>query len=65
MTRRKLLQLCWSKLEALGTMIDRERSTYFAWLGMPETILSLFASNFHSECVTIARGKIEYVGTRS
>jgi SAM-dependent methyltransferase len=65
MTRRKLLQRCWRKIEALGTMIDREQATYFAWLGMPEVILSTFAAHFESERVNISRGKIEYVGIRS
>ncbi len=65
LSRLKPVQLCSAKFEAFATMVERERETYFAWLGMPETILKSFNSNFHPEHQRIHLGKIEYVGIRA
>lgn len=64
LSRQGLVQRCWSKIEALHTMIDRERATYFAWLGIPEIILQALDRNFHFERRHVSFGKIEYVGIR-
>ncbi len=53
-----------SKADALATMIDRERDTYFAWLNMSATIIQSLDVLFRSEHTRICWGKIEYVGIR-
>ena len=60
----KLLQRCWPKIEAFQTMTIRESITYFAWLGMPATILNVLESGFRPERRRMAWGKLEYVGVR-
>jgi ubiquinone/menaquinone biosynthesis C-methylase UbiE len=52
----------WGKLDALATMIDRERGTYERWLSRGESILNLVETHFDTELKTIAWGKISFVG---
>jgi len=52
----------WGKLDALATMIDRERATYDQWLGQPDNILGLIRTHFDPEQQRIAWGKLSFVG---
>jgi ubiquinone/menaquinone biosynthesis C-methylase UbiE len=52
----------WSKLDALATMIDRERATYERWLAQPHQILQLLRTHFNPEQQIIAWGKLTFVG---
>lgn len=53
----------WGKLDALATMIERERETYFRWLAQPEPILRLLRTHFVPERERVAWGKLTFVGT--
>ncbi len=57
-----LARRCWSKLDALATMIERERTTYENWLGRKEEILKLLRTHFEPERLSISWGKITFVG---
>ena len=52
----------WGKLEALATMIDRERTTYERWLTQRDSILRMIDKHFAAEAQVIAWGKIAFVG---
>ncbi len=52
----------WGKLDALATMIDRERATYERWLAQPDQILQLLRTHFDPEQQRIAWGKLTFVG---
>jgi SAM-dependent methyltransferase len=52
----------WKKLDALATMIERERATYESWLGRGDEILRLLQTHFHVEQQSIGWGKLTYVG---
>jgi SAM-dependent methyltransferase len=52
----------WGKLDALATMIERERATYDQWLGQPENILRLLRTHFDPERQNVAWGKLSFVG---
>ena len=52
----------WGKLDALATMIDRERTTYERWLGQPDRIRQLLGTHFVPEQQRIAWGKLTFVG---
>lgn len=54
---------CWSKLDALAEMIEREIATYEQWLSQPEKILDLIQSHFHIEYSKIGYGKIMLTAT--
>lgn len=53
-----LARRCWSKLDALAEMIEREITTYEQWLGQPTAILELIESHFSIERQKIGFGKI-------
>jgi ubiquinone/menaquinone biosynthesis C-methylase UbiE len=52
-----------NRVDALATMIKYERSTYERWLDAPDMILAIFNKHFESERLSIAYGKLAYVGT--
>jgi ubiquinone/menaquinone biosynthesis C-methylase UbiE len=52
----------WKKLDALATMIERERATYESWLSRGEEILRLLRVHFRTERETVAWGKLAFVG---
>ncbi|PYM13540.1 MAG: class I SAM-dependent methyltransferase, partial [Verrucomicrobia bacterium] len=52
----------WAKMDALATMIDRERATYERWLGQPDQILQLLRTHFEPERQSTAWGKLSFVG---
>jgi SAM-dependent methyltransferase len=55
----------WRKLDALATMIERERETYEAWLERPREVLECFDREFQRDSCVIAWGKLNYVGVNS
>jgi ubiquinone/menaquinone biosynthesis C-methylase UbiE len=57
-----LARRTWHRLDALATMIERERSTYESWLGHPVPILRLLRSQFVVEREAISWGKLTFVG---
>lgn len=60
--RSAVLRRLWGKLDALATMIERERTTYERWLRHPQEILQLLHRNFQPEKETVAWGKLAFVG---
>ena len=50
------------KINALATMIDHERETYFEWLIRPKEILSALDRYFASEQLRYRWGKLMFVG---
>ena len=65
LTEVKPLRRIWGKLDALATMIDRERNTYECWLRSPDMILSCLDNELRCVKRTMAFGKMNYVGIRS
>lgn len=51
------------KIDALATMIEHERATYFQWLDQPDKILSAFDARFVCDRITRRWGKLIFVGT--
>ncbi len=60
-----LLRRAWKHLDALATMIDRERETYENWLNSPQSILECMDRELRCEQRTFAFGKMNYVGVKS
>ena len=58
-----LLRRSWRKLDALATMIELERTTYFDWLNRPQQILGEIRAVARSDWLRIRWGKMLYVGT--
>ena len=52
----------WSKLDALATMINIERTTYESWLGRGDEIRRLLRTYFQIERETAAWGKLVFLG---
>lgn len=52
----------WAKLDALATMIQHEKATYFNWLRRPVEILESLDRYFDVERRQIAWGKLLYLG---
>ena len=59
-----LLRQAWGKLDALACMIDRERTTYFKWLGQPRVIDSLLNRYFNCERRHVSFGELLFVGRK-
>ena len=59
----RLARKCSTKLDALATMIDRERATYEQWLRQPEVILKLARTYFSPLQESFRWGKWMFVGT--
>lgn len=62
--RTRAARKLWSKLDALEEMIEKERATYFQWLGCPDAIQRLAERYFVVSKKTIAWGKILLVGRK-
>ena len=60
--RTSLLRRLNSKIDALATMIQYERSTYESWLNHPELVLSSLQTHFDPYRVRIMWGKIYFAG---
>lgn len=60
--RNSIARRLLPKIEALATMIYYEQQTYDQWLGNPQAILNLFEEHFHTDCRSIAWGKLSFVG---
>jgi len=50
------------KVDALASMIDRERTTYEAWLGQPKLVLASLSRHFEPIISRERFGKLEFVG---
>ena len=61
--RFRFLRRCWSKLDALATMIDLERTTYFDWLSRPQQILTELRAIAQPDWQRFGWGKMHFVGT--
>ena len=59
---RAMARRFWGKLDALSTMIERERATYENWLARPQQILDLLQSHFIREQQSLSWGKLVFVG---
>jgi SAM-dependent methyltransferase len=60
--RQRPARRIWPKLDALAVMIEREQTTYEAWLSQPAMIRRLLEKYFESELCQISLGKIVFVG---
>ncbi len=61
-SRQTIVRRMFSRLDALQTMIEREMTTYDAWLRSPKEILTSLTTNFSVVCCMPALGKIVFVG---
>jgi len=52
------------RIDALATMIDHERDTYYQWLGQPQTFVRLLEQFFFTDYCSIQWGKYMYVGRK-
>ena len=52
----------WDRLDALATMIERERESYQSWLAQASTIRRLLRQHFRPESESTAWGKLTFVG---
>jgi SAM-dependent methyltransferase len=52
----------WSKLDALATMIEHERTTYMSWLAAGESNLQVIRAHFEPTRCSEAFGKLLFVG---
>jgi SAM-dependent methyltransferase len=57
-----LVRRSWKKLDALSTMIERERASYESWLSRGEDIQRLLRSHFLTERESMGWGKLSYLG---
>ncbi len=62
---RRLVTSAWAKLQALATMIEEERATYFRWLDSAPQIEVLFEEYFQTRVWQTKRGKLFYVGEKA
>jgi SAM-dependent methyltransferase len=60
--RQRPARRIWPKLDALATMIEREQTTYEAWLSQSAMIRKLLERFFESDMCHISFGKIVFVG---
>lgn len=59
---RRLPRMLWPKLDALATMIDEERTTYFNWLSSKPMIIGALRKRFKPVTHLVGGGKIFFVG---
>ncbi len=62
-TRQRAARRLWGKLDAMATMVEGERETYFRWLALPEPILALLRAHFVVQREKIAWGRLTFVGS--
>jgi ubiquinone/menaquinone biosynthesis C-methylase UbiE len=60
---RTLCRRLYGKLDALAVMTEHEHRTYWQWLQAPDLILALIRKRFETQYVSVAWGKIYFVGT--
>jgi SAM-dependent methyltransferase len=60
--RQRPARRMWPKLDALAVMIEREETTYEAWLSRPAMIRQLLERFFEPELCQVSFGKILFVG---
>jgi ubiquinone/menaquinone biosynthesis C-methylase UbiE len=56
--RQRLLRQLWPRLDALATMIDCEKTTYFNWLSRPAAIRAAIEQRFVVEFERVGYGKL-------
>jgi ubiquinone/menaquinone biosynthesis C-methylase UbiE len=62
-SRQAICRRISNKVDAFAAMFQYERQTYERWLGVPDMILPLFNKYFDPEHLSIAWGKLAYVGS--
>lgn len=62
--RMRLARRCWSKLDALAIMTEREQATYEAWLARPQAILAALQARFEVQTCRTQLGKLLFVGRK-
>lgn len=62
--KRKRLRTLWPRLEALATMIELEKGTYFSWLAQPKVIQNTLGEAFPNARMFTARGKLRCSASR-
>jgi ubiquinone/menaquinone biosynthesis C-methylase UbiE len=62
---QRLVTSMWPKLQALSSMIEEEKQTYFSWLNSSTQIIRALNSNFDTEQLRIRFGKLHYVGVKA
>lgn len=62
--RSRILRKCWSKLDALATMIEHEHPVYDNWLAASKTIRPLVLHYFSPQHDAVHWGKWLFVGTK-
>jgi len=58
-----LVRTAYSKIDALATMIELERTTYEEWLDRDREVLATFDQYFTRKWVSIRLGKLYYLGS--
>jgi SAM-dependent methyltransferase len=61
---KPIARRAYSKIDALATMIELERSTYEAWLENAREILAVFDRHLVRRQLRMRLGKLHYVGVR-
>jgi ubiquinone/menaquinone biosynthesis C-methylase UbiE len=61
---RKMARRLFSKIDALATMIEHERKTYYQWLGQPGCVLNTLDRYFIPEYSVCRWGKLMFVGQK-
>lgn len=61
---RRFVRQLWPKLDALATMIEHERETYFRWLGQPGCVSDRLDRYFISGCNVRRWGKLMFTGQK-
>ena len=59
----ELARRVWSRIDALATMIEEERETYYRWLNAPDEHLLVIRRRVVARIVRRRWGKLVYVGT--
>lgn len=61
---RSFARQVWPKLDALATMIEHERETYFRWLDQPGCVSDMLARYFLPGCTVRRWGKLMFAGQK-
>lgn len=65
LARRPVLRRLSRQIDALQEMIDREQTTYAAWLAHPRDILSMLNTHFETDVLRIGFGKLMFSGRKA
>ena len=60
----QLARYLWPKLDALATMIEHERGTYFQWLSQPGCVSDMLDRYFITGCNVRRWGKLMFTGQK-